>query len=280
VIRAFWKAINRVTVLDPTCGSGAFLFAALNILEPLYEACLERMEGFVAELERTGGGHPQRYSDFREVMERIDQHPNRRYFVLKSIIVNNLFGVDIMEEAVEICKLRLFLKLVAQVDDKRRVEPLPDIDFNIRAGNTLVGFATQDDIQGNLFAQAVLPQLEVLTGTLNTFRSEQLEGNISPEDMVDLKARINQKIREIADVLDDALALMHGFGVDQIERFRATHKPFHWFAEFYSVLKTDGFDVIIGNPPYVEYSQVRREYQPIGQMIANGRNAAVTSLSP
>src|SRR5690606_12619862 len=51
VIRAFWKAINRVTVLDPTCGSGAFLFAALNILEPLYEACLERMEAFLAELD-------------------------------------------------------------------------------------------------------------------------------------------------------------------------------------------------------------------------------------
>ena len=47
-----------------------------------------------------------------------------------------------MEEAVEICKLRLFLKLVAQVETfQDRIEPLPDIDFNIRAGNTLVGFA-------------------------------------------------------------------------------------------------------------------------------------------
>jgi len=43
LVVAFWKAIESVTVLDPTCGSGAFLFAALNILEPLYEACLERM---------------------------------------------------------------------------------------------------------------------------------------------------------------------------------------------------------------------------------------------
>ncbi|MCB1806584.1 MAG: SAM-dependent methyltransferase, partial [Candidatus Competibacteraceae bacterium] len=43
LLRAFYKAISSVTVLDPTCGSGAFLFAALNILQPLYEACLERM---------------------------------------------------------------------------------------------------------------------------------------------------------------------------------------------------------------------------------------------
>ena len=75
------------------------------------------------------------------------RHPNRRYFILKSIIINNLYGVDIMEEAVEICKLRLFLKLVAQVDDVDQLEPLPDIDFNIRPGNTLVGFATLDDVR-------------------------------------------------------------------------------------------------------------------------------------
>ena len=42
-----------MTILDPTCGSGAFLFAALNILEPLYEACLDRMEVFLDELEHT-----------------------------------------------------------------------------------------------------------------------------------------------------------------------------------------------------------------------------------
>ncbi|MEF8716209.1 MAG: hypothetical protein V5B44_00140 [Candidatus Accumulibacter necessarius] len=48
-----------------------------------------------------------------------------------------------MAEAVEICKLRLFLKLVSQVDAGRELEPLPDIDFNIRAGNTLVGYATE-----------------------------------------------------------------------------------------------------------------------------------------
>ncbi len=59
----------------------------------------------------------QKFSDFRKrCWAAWSAHPNRRYFILKSIIVNNLYGVDIMEEAVEICKLRLFLKLVAQVE--------------------------------------------------------------------------------------------------------------------------------------------------------------------
>ena len=75
----------------------------------------------------------------------MDAHPNRRYFVLKSIILNNFY-------AVKICKLRLFLKLAAQVEpdaarDNLGIEPLPDIDFNIRAGNTLVGYATYDEVK-------------------------------------------------------------------------------------------------------------------------------------
>jgi hypothetical protein len=60
--------------------------------------------------------HPNYHKKFTEVLARVAAHPNRRYFVLKSIILNNLYGVDIMEEAVEICKLRLFLKLAAQVE--------------------------------------------------------------------------------------------------------------------------------------------------------------------
>ncbi len=279
VVRAFWKTINRVTVLDPTCGSGAFLFAALNILEPLYEACLERMEGFVAELERTGGGHPQKYSDFREVLERIDQHPNRRYFVLKSIIVNNLFGVDIMEEAVEICKLRLFLKLVAQVGDKGKIEPLPDIDFNIRAGNTLVGFATQDEVkramtttsggQGKLLFgedQAALEEIERKAADVDRlfglFRQQQtaLGGEVRPED----KQALRDKLRVLEDELNRLLTGQYGIDptkTEQYAQWRKSHEPFHWFVEFYGVLKNGGFDVIIGNPPYVEYSKVKKIYK-------------------
>jgi len=57
LLRAFFHAIADVSVLDPTCGSGAFLFAALNILEPLYEACLDRMQAFVEDLDRSGQKH-------------------------------------------------------------------------------------------------------------------------------------------------------------------------------------------------------------------------------
>ncbi|HHY58353.1 MAG TPA: SAM-dependent methyltransferase [Chloroflexi bacterium] len=145
LLRAFWQALLTIAVLDPTGGSGAFLFAALTILEDLYDACLDRMEWFVdAQRDDT------RLHDFRATLAEVARHPNRRYFILKSIIVHNLYAVDIMEEAVEICKLRLFLKLVAQIDRADQIEPLPDIDFNIRAGNTLVGFVSREDVRAAL----------------------------------------------------------------------------------------------------------------------------------
>src|SRR5439155_26849488 len=103
LLRAFYQAIEKVSVLDPTCGSGAFLFAALNVLEPLYESCLDRMEIFLTDTAKAGQTiKPARFADFKKTLDRIELHPNHRYFILKSIIVNNLYGVDIMEEAVEI----------------------------------------------------------------------------------------------------------------------------------------------------------------------------------
>src|SRR4029077_4102634 len=96
LLRALYQAISTVTILDPTCGSGAFLFAALNILEPLYEACLDRMEAFVEDLARSGEKHrAEKFADFHTILQRVAAHPNRRYFIFKNIILNNLFGVDI-----------------------------------------------------------------------------------------------------------------------------------------------------------------------------------------
>lgn len=283
---------HGISILDPTCGSGAFLFAALNILEPLYEACLDRMQVFLDELENSGQKHrSDKFGDFRKILEHVEQHPNRQYFILKSIILNNLYGVDIMEEAIEICKLRLFLKLVAQVDNVEKIEPLPDIDFNIRAGNTLVGFASRDEVvkaitttkagdveQGRLLfgeetdtMRKLEENADIADRAFKRFREMQIERGMDSKDFADAKEELSSRLKLLSDELDLYLASEYGIvekkkAVDDIKyqinfkKWRESHQPFHWFIEFYGIIQEGGFDVIIGNPPYVEYSKVKKEY--------------------
>lgn len=271
LLRAFWKAITQLTVLDPTCGSGAFLFAALNILEPLYEACLDRMQVFLDEVGAISKSRPARkYKDFRETLDRIVQHPNREYFVLKSIIINNLYGVDIMEEAIEICKLRLFLKMVAQIEDVQQIEPLPDIDFNIQAGNTLVGFATYEQVKEVVESKLKLDdtmerieeKAEDVKVLFDKFREQQTElgGDVLPEDKLNLQSRLGV----LEDELNDYLAKDYGIDPNKhpdYQNWLDSHKPFHWFIAFYGILQEGGFDVIIGNPPYKSINEIN--YSPV-----------------
>ncbi|KAB2911058.1 MAG: SAM-dependent methyltransferase [Kofleriaceae bacterium] len=263
LLRAIWEAIRRITILDPTCGSGAFLFAALGVLEPLYEACLNRMERFVAEPSLAAAER----AAFAATLHEVAGHPNRRYFVLKSIILNSLFGVDIMEEAVGICRLRLFLKLAAQVEPDRKkpnmgIEPLPDIDFNIRCGNTLVGYATLREVTSrNLPFDQSLAGVErraaEVQQTIDEFRSRQTDtdGEVS----IEAKAELRRRCEALDADLNRHLAAEHLVAVSDPKALRAwvsTHQPFHWCIQFFDIMERGGFDVIIGNPPYLEASKV------------------------
>ena len=278
LLRAVWQAIvgwvpekanekfrHGITILDPTCGSGAFLFAALNVLEPLYEACLDRMEGFVEDARKLSKPVD---TGFAKVLEEVGRHPSRRYYIYKSIILHNLFGVDIMAEAVEICKLRLFLKLVSQVESGRELEPLPDIDFNIRTGNTLVGYATEEqfDIANTLASDQahrneIKASMADLADLFDRFREQQTVrgGKVTSED----KRALRNKLNGLSLELDRYLAHDYGIDADDAGDFgawRASHQPFHWFAEFYGVMREGGFDVVVGNPPYIQLREIK-EYQ-------------------
>jgi Eco57I restriction-modification methylase len=259
-----YLAVEEISILDPTCGSGAFLFAALNVLEPLYEACLDRMQAFLDELEV---GDHEELGVFEAVLARVADHPNRRYFILKSIIIESLYGVDIMEEAVEICKLRLFLKLVSQIELVEDLEPLPDIDFNIRAGNSLVGFATYEDASRSVTSRfdfddtmgRIATSAADANTAFDTFRELQTASRVESERMAGAKLDLRGRLDLLAKELDQFLGV--DFGIDSsdseaLEEWRLNYQPFHWFVEFYGVLKRGGFDVIIGNPPYVEYRNV------------------------
>lgn len=308
LLRAFWHAIQTVTVLDPTCGSGAFLFAALNILETLYSDCLEAMGRIVQSLPSKAASTPdalkgetvaetaiavtrgrgttksmERFSDFTSVLSQIYEHRGQKYFILKSIIINNLYGVDMMEEAVEICKLRLFLKLIAQVEHANQIEPLPDIDFNIRAGNTLVGYVSLDEVRSARAtesagsskqkllldddADAEIRRIEeealVVQRAFEQFRNQQTKhgGNVTSQD----KSELWKRLARLDAELDSYLASEYGVeskskGNARFLHWKRSHQPFHWFVQFYGIMSKGGFDVIVGNPPWKEYSAIKKTY--------------------
>ncbi len=277
-IRHFFRAIKKITILDPTCGSGAFLFAALNILEPLYEGCITRMEQFVAE-------EKGKHKFFEETLSEINtnEHPNLQYYIFKNIILNNLHGVDIMNEAVEIAKLRLFLKLVATVDvnprkDNYGLEPLPDIDFNIRAGNTLVGFATEKELFETLkkhyplFAQDRLDEfkedLDLVSKAYRHFQNAQLIDDYGSDSFRTAKVELNRRINDLNDKLNIYTASNYGIDAEvhpkKYKQWLSSHQPFNWFAEYYHIVAGNGgFDCIIGNPPYVTFPNKSVNYNLI-----------------
>ncbi len=295
LLKSFWFALagrlprksnekfrHGLSVLDPTCGSGAFLFAALNILKPLYDASLRTLHAVRSDALIAGEkSRPEKWAEVDEILARFAAAKSDRaqdYAVIKHIIVHNLYGVDIEEQATEIAKLRLFLKLVALLEPGDDIEPLPDIDFNIRHGNTLVGYATADeteravkgDNQGktfNLFSDAwedIRIRLVAVEQQYDNFQIQQVQrgGHVSAQD----KQALIDTLHDLEETLNYHLA--REYGVDptktkKYESWKASHKPFHWYVDFFPLIAAGGFDVVIGNPPYVELSAISKQYRPL-----------------
>lgn len=194
----FYQNLRQFTILDPTCGSGAFLYASLSLLEPLYSTCLTRMEEMLCA-SRDIPLASRYHRLFERYLAQAGEAPSRQATIRRLIIERNLYGVDLMEEAVEACRLGLFLKLLATSPASEHMQTCHSSNFarHIRVGNCLVG-------------------------SLSASSDEWTEQG-SPTDGPYARA-------------------------------------FHWHRAFPEVMERGGFDVVLGNPPYVEYERVRSLY--------------------
>ncbi len=262
--------LKEMTVLDPACGSGAFLVAALKKLLTVYKAVL-------------GHATLSKNTDLQAWLAEARNHPSPDYFLKKEVITRNLYGVDLMPEATEIAKLRLFLALVASAEKATDLEPLPNIDFNLLPGNSLIGLLDVggDRIIGDMFAaEAFRQSLADKTRLVGLYKgtAQEIDRDDDSGALLQIRHEINDARADAQTTLDEALRLeMKDLGVEvkqatwtgRAEKWSkraitaddvSQLTPFHWAYEFSEIMARGGFDVIVANPPWDVFQKDEKEF--------------------
>ena len=215
------EALEQVTVVDPACGSGAYLL-----------------------------GMMQELVDLRTALFNVGVDARSLYDLKLHIIRRNLYGVDIDEFAINIAMLRMWLSLVIEYEGEKP-EPLPNLDFKVVQGDSLLGPDPSPDNYGDLFR----------------FRAHEVAARLA-----DLKARhmaattgkdrLREEVQSVQDDLREAIA--------------DTPPPAEsvdWRVEFAEVFDRGGFDVALANPPYVRQENIGANKAKLVKQYANAAGA-------
>ena len=213
------EMLKNVKICDPAIGSGAF---PMGLLKELF-LCRVALEGF----------------DQKKAAE-----------IKKHIIQQNIYGVDIERGAVDTARLRFWLALIV---DEETPEALPNLDFKIMQGNSLLESFHGIDLSNILGAQAN-NQLRII------FDDESCAQEILLKSLRDfygcsdatlkkqLRTRINAQLRDLIRT-----RITKGEIQNEIDSLTAQNdKFFLWHTWFSDVFSNGGFDIVIGNPPYIQ----------------------------
>lgn len=194
LLSTFYTSLSHLCVLDPTCGSGAILQAALHILEPLYAACLQRMQE-VVQGQQNWHVSPALLARFQAIVQQAGAYSTVGCWIRRCILTQNLYGAEIIAEVLECCKLGLFLSMCEQSQTLAEYIYPPLLDRHLRAGDALGGLTTAS--------------------------------NLPPVERRPREGRPGQTAEEV------------------------NARPIDWGEAFPRVIARGGFDVVVGNPPYV-----------------------------
>ena len=317
------QLINSITICDPAVGSGHFLVSALNELIRLkyelgilvdsegkrikksdYTLSIENDELIVTDAEN----NLFEYNPLNEESRRIQE----TLFKEKKIIIENcLFGVDINPNSVKICRLRLWIELLKNAyytaeSDYKQLETLPNIDINIKCGNSLLHrFDLTDSIKSVLKETGI--SIGQYRNAVNKYKNAQdkaekweldsiiaeikskLTTEIGAKDPK--KLRLNKRRAELVNLLAPQLFEMSKKEqkdwqkrVDAVKKEIAELESyfeeinsnkiylgaFEWRIEFPEVLDADGnfigFDCVIGNPPYIQLQSMGTDADVLERM--------------
>lgn len=255
-------ALYSITTIDPACGSGAFpigilqkIVYILQVLDPEANLWFDKATENIGIL-------------LKKEFEKKFNAGSLNYIRKLSVIQNSIFGIDIQPIAVEISRLRCFLSLIIEekVDDSeanRGINALPNLDFKFIIANSLVSL--DNDNQISLFEDI---------GHINKLKDVREEYfNAESDRRAELKLEFSQ-IQQ-----DMLLNTIQNFSKQASQKYTQlfSWKPFgneptSWFDPDWMFGVKDGFDIVIGNPPYIGFHKVpNKEYNREHFFSANGK---------
>ena len=258
------RAVAGLRVLDPAAGSGAFpmgvlqtLTLALRRLDPdndLWEAFQKERAKARAGAAFETGGRDAREAELRDVNDTFEKYRQSDFGRKLYLIQNGIYGVDIQPIACQIAKLRFFISLVIEQDPdpgaaNLGIRPLPNLETRFVAADALLGLGAGP--QG-VFRS---PEVAALEDRLRRVRESYFNAGAR-----DAKRRLRDRDRELRAELARALEGPE-FGPDDA-RAVAEWDPYDqnahagWFDPEWMFGVADGFDVVLGNPPYVRGEKI------------------------
>ncbi len=227
------NALKRIKILDPACGSGAFPMGALQRIVQLIRKC-----------------------------NGISGDNDSLYRLKLNLIEDCLYGVDIQPIAVQICKLRFFISLICDQEktdslkDNYGFNPLPNLETKFVAANSLIGIAKDNNSPGQLFEN------QELVDTKNKLQDERHNHFNAPT--AETKAECRKRDRELREKLAKLLQEDQMYDNKDAKQL-ASWNPYDqnavsgFFDAEWMFNITDGFDIVIGNPPYISTKGVSAE---------------------
>ncbi len=263
------KAIDEIKVLDPAVGSGAFPMGVLHKLvylleridpnnELWYELQYQKALKEAKDILRIEN-KDTREELLKELNENFDEaitYPDyaRKLYILQ----NSIYGVDIQNIAIQITKLRFFLSLIIdQKPDPSKenlgIKPLPHLETNFITANTLIGLESQG--QERVLESPKITQLKAELKKLYkkhfSIRSREEKKRIQDRAKA-IREEIKQELERIGYSNDTAQKIAEFDIFDQLARA-------DWFDPEWMFGVVDGFDIVIGNPPYVRQEKIKKD---------------------